>query len=171
MAVKGLPETVWPEFGLQHSATAHQPPVAVVWGQPQLELLLGLRDGSRLLTVSPPGRAMHSHQPSLLHPWCLHPGNCSSEGELRCGSGAEQVEQREPCPTKGSRPAVSRAPGSPSTAGQAAGGTLNIHNCVIRGCQCIAAGLGCPLPCPSRGTEGPVGCWQDCTSKFLPWEV
>lgn len=62
----------------------------------------------------------------------------------------------QPCPTKGSRTAVSRAPGSTSTAGQAAGATQapGISMAVsLEGASALLQNRTAPLPVPA-GAQG-----------------
>lgn len=106
-----------------------------------------------------------AEQCTATNPPCCLPdvctlGNCSIKGELRCGFGAEQVEKGEaslqPCPAKGSRTAVSRAPGSTSTAGQAAGVTQapGIFMAVsLEGASALLQNRTAPLPVPA-GAQG-----------------
>lgn len=128
----------------------------------------GLREGSRELSqLTWQGNAQPQTLPDVCTKLQLQKG---AELWIRSRAGGE----REPCPTKGSRTAVSRAPGAAARQDglQEGARSLNIHSCVIRGCQCIAAELACPLTCPSRA-QGSCGCGMlsGLHTQIPSWEV
>lgn len=117
------------------------------------------RDGNRALAGTAPGRSNAQTQtlPAVSHSPCLRPGKLQRrELRLRIWSRAGRKGEPSlwPCPSEASKIPVSSAQRQHGRkdCSERPRHPLNIHNCVIRGCQCIALQTKpVPLTCPGCG--------------------